>query len=81
MAWRVIESGGTAWNVSLAAERPASSDQWGLVLSFRSAGETPKRFWIPHSVRASSKAAVYLQAEKLSDHELTELLNNHLAQG
>jgi hypothetical protein len=81
MAWRVIEVGEETWNVSIAAERPANSDQWGLVLSFRSSGPAPRRFWIPHPIYANSKAALYSQAEHLSDHELKEIVTERLAHG
>ncbi|MGE0443417.1 MAG: hypothetical protein AB7L66_11770 [Gemmatimonadales bacterium] len=79
MAWRVLEVGDDVWNVSMAAERRANSDQWELVLSFRSSGPTPRRFWAPVDMQSSSKATIYAQAEKLSDRELIELLNDHLA--
>ena len=80
MSWRVLEVGDDTWNISVAAERRANSDQWGLVLSFRSSGPTPRRFWAPvESMQSSSKASCYSQAEKLSDRELVELLNQHLA--
>ncbi|MBL8985954.1 MAG: hypothetical protein JNJ80_06775 [Gemmatimonadetes bacterium] len=79
MAWRVIEVGGEVWNISIAAERRANSDQWELVLSFRSAGPNPRRFWAPVPMQSTSKATIYSQAEKLSDRELVELLNEHNA--
>ena len=79
MAWRVLEVGDEVWNISIAAERRANSEQWGLVLSFRSGGPKPKRFWAPVPMAPSSKATVYAQAEKLSDRELIELLTEHLA--
>ena len=81
MAWRVLEIGTEVWNVAIAAERRANSDQWGLVLSFRSGGPSPRRFWIPHSITANSKAALYSQAEQLSDHELREIVTEHLTNG
>lgn len=79
MAWRVLEVGAETWNISIAAERRASSDQWELVLSFRSSGPTPQRFWAPVPIQSSSKSAVYSQAEKLSDRELIELMSQHLS--
>ncbi len=79
MAWRVLETGDETWNISIAAERRANSNQWGLVLSFRSAGPTPRRFWAPVPIQSSSKATIYTQAEKLSDRDLVELINEHLA--
>jgi len=79
VAWRVIEVGGEVWNISIAAERRANSDQWELVLSFRSTGPNPRRFWAPVPMQSTSKATIYSQAEKLSDRELVELLNEHNA--
>lgn len=80
MAWRVLELGDEVWTVSIAAERRANSNQWGLVLSFRSSGASPRRFWaeVP-DIQSTSKGAIYTQAEKLSDRDLTELVNSHLA--
>lgn len=78
MAWRVLEVGDEVWNVSVAAERRANSDQWELVLSFRSKGPEPRRFWAPVDMHSTSKGAVYAQAEKLSDRDLIELLDQHL---
>lgn len=79
MAWRVLELGDETWNISIAAERRANSDQWGLVLSFRSAGTTPRRFWAPAPIQSTSKATLYALAEKLSDRDLIELMNEHLS--
>lgn len=79
MAWRTIEVGDEQWNVAVAAERAAHSDQWGLVLSFRSGGPTPRRFWATTPMQSTSKASLYSLAEKLSDRELINVLNEHLA--
>lgn len=81
MPWRQLEIGDQVWNISIAAERQANSDQWGLVLSFRAAGPNPRRFWAPYPVSASSKAAIYSQAETLSDQELATVLTEHLSRG
>lgn len=78
MAWRVLEVGDEVWNVSVAAERRANSEQWALVLSFRGSGPNPRRFWAPYPIQASSKAAIYTQAERITDHDLTEILADHL---
>lgn len=80
MAWRVLDVGDDVWNVTFAAERPANSDQWQLVLTFRSAGSGGRRFWAPYPIRASSKAAIYSQADTISDQDLIDVLNEHLAQ-
>lgn len=81
MAWRMLDVGEETWNVAVAAERRANSDQWGLVLSFRGAGPNPRRFWAPYPIHATSKAAIYAQAETLSDQELITVLTEHLARG
>jgi hypothetical protein len=79
MAWRVLELGDDVWNVSVAAERRASSDQWELVLCYRSNGNPPKRFWATTPMQSSSKGSLYSLAEKLSDRELLGYLNEHLS--
>ncbi|MBX3146757.1 MAG: hypothetical protein KF785_08285 [Gemmatimonadales bacterium] len=79
MPWRVLEVGDETWNISMAAERRANSEQWGLVLSFRSSGPVPKRFWAPVPMQSTSKATIYAQAEKLSNRELQEVLTEYLA--
>ena len=81
MPWRQVEIGDQVWNISIAAERQANSDQWGLVLSFRGAGPNPRRFWAPYPFQASSKAAIYSRAETLSDQELATVLTEHLSRG
>jgi len=80
VAWRVLEVGVEVWKVSMAAERRANSDQWGLVLSFRESSPNPRRFWAPYPIQSTSKAALFSQAEKLADRELLEILNQHLAE-
>lgn len=81
MPWRQVEIGDQVWNISIAAERQANSEHWGLVLSFRGAGPNPRRFWAQYPIRASSKAAIYSQAETLSDQELATVLTEHLSRG
>jgi len=80
VAWRVLEIGDTTWKVSIAAERRANSDQWGLVFSFREAGPNPRRFWAPYPIQSASKAALFSQAEKLADRQLVDLLTQRLAE-
>ena len=79
MPWRVLDIGDQVWNVSFAAERRANSNQWEMVLSFSSAGPHPHRFWIPYAIHATSKAAIYTQAETVSDQDLASVLNDYLA--
>lgn len=78
MAWRVVEHGDRRWNVTIAAERRANSAQWNLVFSFRCAGTERQSFWSTYPLTSSSKAALFAQAEKLSDEALTALLSEHL---
>jgi len=79
MPWRVLDVGNEVWNVSFAAERRANSNQWEMVLSFSSTGPKARRFWAPYPIRATSKAAIYTQAETISDRDLAGALNEYLA--
>jgi hypothetical protein len=74
MAWRVLEHAGSRWNVSLAAERRPDSAQWNLVFSFRGADPGQRSIWASYPLSASSKAALYAQADRISDRDLIELL-------
>jgi hypothetical protein len=79
MAWRVLEHGGQTWNVSLAAERGPSSSQWNLVFSFRPSEPGKRLIWATYPISSSSKAALFAQADRLSNKDLTELLAAQLA--
>ena len=74
MAWRVLEHDGRRWNVSIAAERNPTSSQWNLVFSFRAADPGQRSIWAPYPFTSSSKAALFAQADRLSDKDLLELL-------
>ena len=78
MAWRVVEHGDRRWNVTVAAERRPNSAQWSLVFSFRCVSAERQAFWATYPVSSSSKAALFAQAEKLSDEALTALLSERL---
>lgn len=78
MAWRVVDHGDRRWNVTVAAERRANSAQWNLVFSFRCAGTERSSLWASYPMSSSSKAALFAQAEKLSDDALTALLSECL---
>jgi hypothetical protein len=78
MAWRVVEHGDRRWNVTVAAERRANSAQWNLVFSFRCATTDRQSFWATYPLSSSSKAALFAQAEKLSNEALTAFLSEHL---
>jgi hypothetical protein len=78
MAWRVVEHGNSRWNVTVAAERRANSAQWNLVFSFRCASADRQPFWATYPLSSSSKAALFAQADKLSDDTLVAFLSEHL---
>ena len=78
MAWRVVEHGDRRWSVTVAAERRPNSAHWNLVFAFRCVSAERQSFWATYPVTSSSKAAVFAQAEKLSDEALTTLLSEQL---
>ena len=78
MAWRVLEHDHRRWSVSIAAERRANSPHWTLVLAFRPAEAGQRPLWAAYPLTSSSKAALFAQAEKLSDDELAAILAEHL---
>jgi hypothetical protein len=79
MAWRVLEHAGQTWNVSLAAERGPNSSQWNLVFSFRTAEPARRSIWAPYPITSSSKAALFAQADRVSNRDLQDLLAARLA--
>lgn len=78
MAWRVLEHAGRRWNVSLAAERRPDSPQWNLVFSFRAVDPGQRPIWATYPLSASSKAALFIQADRISDQDLIALLAAHI---
>ena len=78
MAWRVLEHDARRWNVSIAAERRANSSQWTLVFSFRPVDAGQGSLWAAYPLTSSSKAALFAQAEKLSDDTLAAVLAERL---
>jgi len=78
MAWRVVEHDERRWNVSMAAERRANSPHWNLVFSFRPMDVGQRSIWATYPLSSSSKAALFAQAEKLSDDTLTAFLAEQL---
>jgi len=74
VAWRVLEHDGRQWNVSLAAERGPDSSQWNLVFSFRTQDEGRRSIWVQYPLTSSSKAALFAQADRISDKDLVALL-------
>ncbi len=79
MSWRTIAHGDQVWHVDALAERPANTEAWQLVLSFRAASEGPGRsFWTLYPLEATSKSSLFIQAERIPDAALTELLAERL---
>ncbi len=78
MAWRVLEHDTRQWNVSIAAERRANSPQWNLVFAFRPTEIGQRSIWATYPLSSSSKAALFAQAEQLSDNALAAFLAEQL---
>ena len=72
----MIAHGDQVWHVDAVAQRPANTAAWQLVLSFRAASERPRgrAFWTPYPLEASSKSSLFIQAERIPDAALSELL-------
>ena len=91
MSWRVIAHGDQVWHVDVVAERQANTAAWQLVLSFRAAsganvgaergGSQARRhsFWTPYPLEATSKSSLFIQAERISNAALSQLLAERLA--
>ena len=84
MSWRVIAHGDQVWHVDAVAERRANTAAWQLVLSFRAAaqplaGSGRRSFWTPYPLEATSKSSLFIQAERISDAALSQLLAERLA--
>jgi hypothetical protein len=78
MVWRVVEHGDCQWNVSVAAERRAHSAEWNLVFSFRCRSPDAQSVWVTYPISSASKAALFAQAEKLSNDTLAAALAERL---
>lgn len=81
MPWRVIAHGDQVWHVDAVAERRAPAVAWQLVLAFRAASEQPRRraLWTPYPLAATSKTSLFIQAERIPDTALSEILAEQLA--
>ena len=81
MAWRVIAHGDEVWHVDALAERRAHTEAWQLVLTFRAASERLRSvaFWAPFPLEATSKSALFIQAERIRDRDLSRLLEERLS--
>jgi hypothetical protein len=62
--------------VDAVAERHANTAAWQLVLSFRVASESGRRqsFWTPYPLEATSKSSLFIQAERIPDAALSQVL-------
>ncbi len=78
MTWRTVEHADRQWSVTIAAERRPNSHQWSLVFSFRAVGPDQPCFWATYPLSSASKAALFAQAERLSNETLTAFLAEHL---
>jgi len=78
MSWRVIAHGDQVWHVDAVAERRANTAAWQLVLSFRAASESVpgqrRSFWTPYPLEATSKSSLFIQAERISDAAIVQVL-------
>jgi hypothetical protein len=90
MSWRVIAHGDQVWHVDAVAERRANTAAWQLVLSFRAAADplvhreaegrgVRRSFWTPYPLEATSKSSLFIQAERISDAALSQVLAERLA--
>jgi hypothetical protein len=81
MAWRILSREGETWHVQPAAERRANQATWQLVLAFRRRTTDGGRrsFWAAFPIESSSKSSLFLQAERISDEALHEVLSRHLS--
>lgn len=80
MSWRVIAHGEQVWHVDAVAERRANTAAWQLVLAFRSASEGRRlSFWTAYPLEATSKSSLFIQAERIPDAALSQVLTERLA--
>jgi hypothetical protein len=80
MAWRILSREGEVWHVHPAAERRANQATWQLMLSFRGIATNRSRaIWASYPLESSSKSSLFMQAERISDEALHEVLSRHLA--
>jgi len=79
MAWRILSREGEVWHVQPAAERRANQATWQLMFSFREHAENRSRaIWASYPLESSSKSSLFIQAERISDEALHEVLSRHL---
>lgn len=84
MPWRVIAHGGQVWHVDAIAERRPNTESWQLALSFRAAGsdrakgDRGQSIWTLYPLEAASKSSLFIQAERISDDALSQVLAERL---
>jgi hypothetical protein len=83
MSWRVIAHGEQVWHVDVVAERRANTAAWQLVLSFRAASQSGQgrrqSFLTTYPLEATSKSSLFIQAERIPDAALSQLLAERIA--
>jgi hypothetical protein len=79
MPWRVIAHGEHVWHVdALAERRPRRRLAAGAGIPARDA-RSPQRFIAPFPLEATSKSALFIQAERIPDRQLVDVLVERLA--
>jgi len=81
MTWRTIAHDDQVWHVDPVAERKAHMQSWQLVLSFHTATTDAGRrsFQAAFPMEATSKSALFLQAQSISDKALGQVLAERLS--
>ena len=86
MPWRVIAHGGQVWHVDAIAERRPNTESWQLALNFRAAasprpanvGAGRQTIWTLYPLEATSKSSLFIQAERIPDGALSQVLADRL---
>ena len=76
----MIAHGDQVWHVDVVVERPTNAAAWQLVLSFRAAAERSRGRAICtiYPLEATSKTSLFIQAERIPNTALSELLAERL---
>jgi hypothetical protein len=74
----VVEHADRRWHVTVAAERRANAAQWTLVFSFRAVPPEQRTLWITHPLTSLSRAALFAQAERMTNEDLAAILAEHI---
>ena len=86
MPWRVIAHGGQVWHVDAIAERRPNTESWQLALGFRvraaerptGGGQERQTIWTLYPLEAASKSSLFIQAERIPDDALSQVLAERL---